>query len=165
MKEHPRLTLGEDFAQEKSWQWEDITVLTARLTLPQTKGESRREKRFDRYYRALADAYFARCEQKLLPDAAKTCRAAMARSAPWQMTAVTLTYRVSAQTEDAVVFTFEVNDGEGVLRRWEEGWECSASPGGRGRGSSPKGLRLWFSRSVRECAVRGPFSHVREWPP
>ena len=119
MKEHPRLTLGEDFAQEKSWQWEDITVLTARLTLPQTKGESRREKRFDRYYRALADAYFARCEQKLLPDAAKTCRAAMARSAPWQMTAVTLTYRVSAQTEDAVVFTFEVNDGEGVLRRWE----------------------------------------------
>ena len=126
MKEHPRLTLGEDFAQEKSWQWEDITVLTARLTLPQTKGESRREKRFDRYYRALADAYFARCEQKLLPDAAKTCRAAMARSAPWQMTAVTLTYRVSAQTEDAVVFTFEVNDGEGVLRRWEEGWECSA---------------------------------------
>lgn len=42
------------------------------------------------------------------------------------MTAVTLTYRVSAQTEDAVVFTFEVNDGEGVLRRWEEGWECSA---------------------------------------
>ena len=42
----------------------------------------------------------------------------MARSAPWQMTAVTLTYRVSAQTEDAVVFTFEVNDGEGVLRRW-----------------------------------------------
>lgn len=126
MKEHPRLTLGEVFAQEKSWRWEDITVLTARLTLPQTKGESRREKRFDRYYRALADAYFARCEQKLLPDAAKTCRAAMARSAPWQMTAVTLTYRVSAQTEDAVVFTFEVNDGEGVLRRWEEGWECSA---------------------------------------
>ena len=66
MKEHLCLTLGEDFAQEKSWQWEDITVLTARLTLPQTKGESRREKRFDRYYRALADAYFARCEQKLL---------------------------------------------------------------------------------------------------
>lgn len=96
------------------------------MTLPKTKGESRREKRFDRYYRALADAYFARCEQKLLPDAAKTCRAAMARSAPWQMTAVTLTYRVSAQTEDAVVFTFEVNDGESVLRRWEEGWECSA---------------------------------------
>ena len=118
MKEHPRLTLGEDFAQEKSWQWQDITVLTARLTLPKTKGESRREKRFDRYYRALADAYFARCEQKLLPDAAKTCRAAMARSAPWQMTAVTLTYRVSAQTEDAVVFTFEVNDRGGEQRRW-----------------------------------------------
>ena len=126
MKEHPRLTLGEDFAQEKSWQWEDITVLTAHLTLPQTKGESRREKRFDRYYRALADAYFARCEQKLLPDAAKTCHAAMARSAPWQMTAVTLTYSVSAQTENAVILAFEAKSGESVLRRWEEGWERSA---------------------------------------
>ena len=29
-KEHPRLTLGVDFALEKSWQWEDITILTAR---------------------------------------------------------------------------------------------------------------------------------------
>ena len=56
----------------------------------------------------------------------KMCIRDRARSAPWQMTAVTLTYRVSAQTEDAVVFTFEVNDGESVLRRWEEGWECSA---------------------------------------
>ena len=65
MKEHPRLTLGEDFAQEKSWQWEDITVLTAHLTLPQTKGESRREKRFDRYYRALADP--------ILPAASRNC--------------------------------------------------------------------------------------------
>ena len=32
-------------------------------------------------------------------------------------------------------------------------------------GCSPKGLLLYFSRSVRELAVRGPFSHVREWPP
>ena len=126
MKEHPRLTLGEDFAQEKSWQWQDITVLTARLTLPKTKGESRREKRFDRYYRALADAYFARCEQKLLPDAAKTCRAGLARSAACQLSALTLSYRVCGQTVDGVFFTFEVNDGESVLRRWEEGWECSA---------------------------------------
>ena len=126
MKEQPRLTPGEDLTEEKSWQWEGITVLTARLTLPQTGGRSRREQRFDRYYQSLAAAFFARCEQKLLPEAAASCREAMARSAPWQMTAVTLTYRVSAQTEDAVVFTFEVNDGEGVLRRWEEGWECSA---------------------------------------
>ena len=70
----------------------------------------------------------------ILPAASSNCcqmpqRPAARRwrvSAPWQMTAVTLTYRVSAQTEDAVVFTFEVNDGESVLRRWEEGWECSA---------------------------------------
>ena len=32
-------------------------------------------------------------------------------------------------------------------------------------GCSPKGLLLYFSRSVRELAVRGPFSHVREYPP
>ena len=126
MKEHPRLTLQEDLVEEKSWQWEGITVLTARLMLPQTKGESRREKRFDRYYRALAEAYFARCEQKLLASAAESCREAMARSAPWRMTAVTLTYRVSAQTEDAMVLAFEVKDGEEVLRRWEEGWERNA---------------------------------------
>ena len=127
MREHPCLTLQEDLVEEKNWQWEGITVLTACLTLPQAKGENRREKRFNCYYRALADAYFARCEQKLLPDAAKSCREAMARSAPWRMTAVTLTYRVSAQTEDAVIFTFEVKNGEGVLRRWEEGWERNAS--------------------------------------
>ena len=36
---------------------------------------------------------------------------------------------------------------------------------GSGGRAAAKGLRLWFSRSVRECAVRGPFSHVREWPP
>ena len=126
MKEHPRLTLGEDLVEEKTWQWEGITVLTARLTLPQTKGESRREKRFDRYYRALAEAYFSRCEQKLLPNAAETCREAMARSAPWRMTAVTLSYCVTAQTEDAMILDFEVRDGEDVLRRWEEGWERNA---------------------------------------
>lgn len=126
MKEHPRLTLQEDLVEERTWQWEGVTVLTARLTLPQTKGKRRREKRFDRYYRALADAYFARCEQKLLPSAAETCREAMARSAPWRMTAVVLTYCVSAQTEDAMILDFEVRDSEDVLRRWEEGWERNA---------------------------------------
>ena len=126
MKEHPRLTPGEDLAEEKSWQWEGLTVLTARLTLPQTGGKSRRERRFDRYYRELAGAFFARCEQKLLPEAAASCREAMARSAPWQMTAVTLDYSVSAQTDDAVVFALEAKNGRTVLRRWEEGWERSA---------------------------------------
>lgn len=126
MKEQPRLTSGEDLTEEKSWQWEGITVLTARLTLPQTGGRSRREQRFDRYYQSLAAAFFARCEQKLLPEAAAACREAMARSAPWQMTAVTLTYSVSAQTEDAVILAFEAKSGESVLRCWEEGWERSA---------------------------------------
>ena len=126
MKEHPRLTPGEDLSEEKSWQWEGITVLTTRLTLPQTGGKSRREQRFDRYYQDLARAFLARCEQKLLPEAAAACREAMARSAPWQMTAVTLTYRMSAQTDDAVIFGLTARDGETVLRRWEEGWERSA---------------------------------------
>ena len=126
MKEQPRLTLGEDLAEEKSWQWEGITVLTACLTLPQTGGKSRGERRFDRYYRELAGAFFARCEQKLLPEAAAACREAMARSAPWRMTAVTLAYSVSAQTDDAVVFALEAKDGEAVLHCWEEGWERGA---------------------------------------
>ena len=78
MKEQPRLTPGKDLTEEKSWQWEGITVLAARLTLPQTGGRSRREQRFDRYYQSLAAAFFARCEQKLLPEAAASCRAAMA---------------------------------------------------------------------------------------
>ena len=126
MKEQPRLTPGEDLTEEKSWQWEGITVLTARLTLPQTGGRSRREQRFDRYYRSLAAAFFARCEQKLLPEAAASCREAMARSAPWQKTALTLTYHVSTQTEEALILAFAVKDGEEVLRHWEEGWERSA---------------------------------------
>ena len=42
------------------------------------------------------------------------------------MTAVTLTYSVSAQTEDAVILAFEAKSGESVLRCWEEGWERSA---------------------------------------
>ena len=42
------------------------------------------------------------------------------------MTAVTLTYCVSAQTEDEIILAFEVKDGEELLRRWEEGWERNA---------------------------------------
>ena len=39
MKDRLVLTLGEDLAEEKEWQWEGIAVLTAHLLLPQTGGE------------------------------------------------------------------------------------------------------------------------------
>ena len=126
MKDRLVLTLGEDLAEKKEWQWEGIAVLTAHLLLPQTGGESRREKRFDRYYRELAQTFIARCEQKNFSRAAASCREAMARSAPWQKTALTLTYCVSTQTEEALILAFAVKDGEEVLRHWEEGWERSA---------------------------------------
>ena len=126
MKDRLVLTLGEDLAEEKEWQWEGIAVLTAHLLLPQTGGESRREKRFDRYYRELAQTFIVRCEQKNFSRAAVSCCEAMARSAPWQKTALTLTYHVSTQTEEALILAFAVKDGEEVLRHWEEGWERSA---------------------------------------
>ena len=126
MKDRLVLTLGEDLAEEKEWQWEGIAVLTAHLLLPQTGGESRREKRFDRYYRELAQTFIVRCEQKNFSRAAVSCCEAMARSAPWQKTALTLTYCVSTQTEEALILAFAVKDGEEVLRHWEEGWERSA---------------------------------------
>ena len=63
MKDRLVLTLGEDLAEEKEWQWDGIAVLTAHLLLPQSGGESRRENRFDRYYRGLAQTFIARCEQ------------------------------------------------------------------------------------------------------
>lgn len=122
MKERPRLTLDRDLIRERTWQWEGITVLTARAVLPRTAGQSRREKRFDRYYEQLADAYFARCEQRLFPRAAESCREAMARSGPWRMTDAALACRTAAQTEEALILAFETREDGDILRRWEEGW-------------------------------------------
>ena len=126
MKERPRLTLAEDLVKERTWQWEGITVLTVRAVLPRTAGQSRREKRFDRYYERLAEVYLARCGQKLFPCAAESCRMAMARSGPWRMTEAALTYHTEAQTADALVLAFETREGGEVLQQWEEGWERKA---------------------------------------
>ena len=123
MKERPHLTPAEDLVSERTWQWEGITVLTARAVMPRTAGQSRRDKRFDRYYERLAEVYLARCGQKIFPRAAESCREAMARSGPWRMTEAALTYRTEAQTADALVLAFETREGGEVLRQWEEGWE------------------------------------------
>ena len=48
MKARPSFALGEELTLEREWQWEGITVLTARAALPQLRGDTRREKRFDR---------------------------------------------------------------------------------------------------------------------
>lgn len=123
MKARPSFALGEELTLEREWQWEGITVLTARAALPQLRGDTHREKRFDRYYAQLADAYFARCEQRLLPEAAASCREAMARSAPWSKTDAALVWWADAQTEEAMILSFALRRGGTLLREWTDGWD------------------------------------------
>ena len=123
MKNAPSFAPADSLTPERAWQWDGITVLTARAALPQLRGGTRREKRFNRYYAQLADACFARCEQKLLPEAAASCREAMARSAPWSRTDASLSYRVEAQTDEALVFSFALRCGGALLRQWTDGWD------------------------------------------
>lgn len=121
---------GEVLAREQSWQWEGITVLTARAEVPQFAGISRREKRFDRYYAQLARTYLARCGQTLFPRAAEECRAAMARSAPWQRMDAALRGTVLAPSDTHMSVTLELCEGCGgslrVVRRFAEVWDLSA---------------------------------------
>ena len=124
MKNVPAFAPAEDLTLERQWQWEDITVLTVRAALPQLSGDTRRQKRFNRYYAQLANAYFARCEQKLLPAAAASCREAMARSAPWSRTDASLGYCVEALTDGALVFSFSSRCGGELLRQWTDGWDA-----------------------------------------
>ncbi len=80
---------------QRSWQSGDVTVLTAEVTLPQCEGKNRRARRFNRYYRQYARAYFKYCEAELLPRAAETMHAALARSAPWTCAHAALGFTVT----------------------------------------------------------------------
>lgn len=81
--------------EERAWKSEDITVLTASVTLPRCEGRSRRARRFNRYYRRYAHAYLRYCEAELLPRAAETMCAAQRCSAPWACAHASLDYRVT----------------------------------------------------------------------
>lgn len=121
---------GEDFRQEKAWELDGITVLHASVTLPQLAGTPRRARRFDRYYRHLSRAYFAYCEQMLLPWAKAQCKAALDTSAPWTHTLCEMSYRVTLREGDVVSLCVDAKETNGpvprlVLRRADT-WDLSA---------------------------------------
>ena len=97
--EREELRLGEALTEERSWEADGVTVLTASVTLPQAAGESRAAKRFNRCYRRFCRAYFAYCRQLLLPAAADAFRAAREVSAPWACACAELGYRIALRTD------------------------------------------------------------------
>ncbi len=97
MKKELLQRADEDLQCEKSWDWEGVTVLRAKATLPQFRG--RRARRLNRYYRRYAQAYLKYCEAELFPRAASRCREAMAVSAPWSVSYAELSYTVSHESD------------------------------------------------------------------
>lgn len=100
--EHEELRLGEALTEERAWDADGVTVLTASVSLPQIAGKSRRARRFNLYYRRFCRAYFTYCKEILLPDAAASCRAAMETSAPWSAGRAELGWRVSHQAGEVL---------------------------------------------------------------
>ena len=121
---------GEDLRQEKAWQENGITVLHASVTLPQLAAPVRRARRFDRYYRHLCRAYFAYCEQMLLPWARTQCKASLETSAPWTHTSCEMSYRIALREENIVSLCIDAGETNGpvprlVLRRADT-WDLRA---------------------------------------
>ena len=96
--EREALRLGEALREERSWEADGVTVLTASVTLPQLAGKSIRERRFNRYYRRFCRAYLTYCRLVLLPDAEASFRAALETSAPWCCARATLEHHVTCRT-------------------------------------------------------------------
>lgn len=124
------LTLSEEpLTLRRTWDADGITVLTLDAALPHCGLRDRRARRFDRYYRSFLRAYLRYCEAELLPRAAESCRAAMARSAPWQQLHVTVRFCVRYQDARLLSLTIDAREsGAGLLpltlRRadtWERG--------------------------------------------
>jgi len=68
---------------EREWTVEGVTVLTARVELPQpVSSKDRTSRRIGRYYRAQGRAFLRYCEKWLLPQAKEACRAALENSTP-----------------------------------------------------------------------------------
>lgn len=128
--EQEKLCLAEALTEEQAWESEGVTVLTASVTLPQLAGKSQRAKRFNRYYRRFCRAYFTYCRQILLPEAAASCRAALAVSAPWSVARAELRWRASYHEGNilsVVCDTRETIHGLPAFRiRRSEIWDLSA---------------------------------------
>lgn len=123
MRSAVQTALSPPLVREEAWQWDGVTVLTAHLTLPQLAGTGRKVLRFNRFYRRLGDAFLSRCERVLLPRAADSCRAAMARSAPWQRTEAALSFLVTRQDEDALSLCFDVCENGAHTARFCAVWD------------------------------------------
>ena len=126
--EKKELCFAEDLRREKSWESDGVTVLHASVTLPQQG--TRRARRFDRYYRHLCRAYFAYCEQMLLPWARARCASAQEKSAPWTRTLCEMSYRVTLRDEKLVSLVVDAKETNGpvprlVLRRADT-WDLTA---------------------------------------
>jgi len=128
-REMPRL--AEDLREERAWEADGVTVLTARIVLPQLSGRSRRARRFNGYYRRFCRAYLAYCEQVLLPEAAARCAAALAVSAPWRHTHAALDYTVSLRRGALLSLVTDAREEGGaapgfVIRRADT-WDLAAA--------------------------------------
>lgn len=103
---------------EKEWQAEGITVLRAKICLPQSEGKSRAARRFNRYYHTYAQAYLRYCEMELLPRSALRMRSAMECSRPWEIAHAELTYTVALEREDIIsIYTDVTETGIGLCIR------------------------------------------------
>lgn len=126
MENNATLPLAEPLTLEKKWQQDGITVLRAHASLPQLGGTSRHARRFDRYYALIGRAFLARAEKTLFPRAAKECRDAMERSAPWQVSTASLHYEAAVPTETllSIILTFR-SENEAVIFRRAEVWDSA----------------------------------------
>ncbi len=128
--EHEEPRLAKALSEERSWEADGITVLTASVTLPQAEGKSARARRFNRCYRRFCRAYLAYCEQFLLPEAAASLRAAREISAPWEAARAVLTWHAALQAGDVLSIVCDAREtvcGQApFLIRRSEVWDMSA---------------------------------------
>ncbi|MBE7003739.1 MAG: DUF3298 domain-containing protein [Ruminococcaceae bacterium] len=108
--EHEQPRLAEPLREEKAWESDGVTVLTASVTLPQLPGGSAGARRFNRYYRRFCRAYLSYCSQLLLRDAAESCREAMASSAPWEVAHAELVWHASLHRGDLLSVVCETRE-------------------------------------------------------
>lgn len=111
------LRFAQAWEKEKTWELDGITVLCATVALPQLEGNSRRARRFNRYYRRLGNAYFVYCEQMLLPYAKAQCRAALESSAPWTHTQAEMHFHITRQTGSLISLFVDAREHNGPVPR------------------------------------------------
>lgn len=146
---------AEPLTGQKEWQWDGITVLRAQFSLPQLGGTSRRARRFDRYYALIGRTFLARTEKTLFPRAVEECRAAIERSAPWQVSSASLSHRIALQTDDLLSIVLDFCEkGDIPAFRCADVWDTAQM--------LPRPLSEWFPphtglRRAEKRAVPFPF--------